>query len=36
MSKDFFTSQTNPPTSIYKHWFIKNMQDKHFELLIYR
>nr|WJZ10347.1 Ycf2 [Neocinnamomum caudatum] len=29
-------SQTNPPTSIYKRWFIKNTQEKHFELLIHR
>uniref|UniRef100_A0A8S0XM32 Ycf2 N-terminal domain-containing protein n=1 Tax=Spirodela intermedia TaxID=51605 RepID=A0A8S0XM32_SPIIN len=26
----------NPPTSIYKRWFIKNTQEKHFELLIHR
>ncbi|XP_052483279.1 protein Ycf2-like [Gossypium raimondii] len=31
-----FTSQTDPPTSIYKRWFIKNTQEKHFELLIHR
>nr|YP_010484390.1 Ycf2 [Tamarix laxa]YP_010484406.1 Ycf2 [Tamarix laxa]UVW79610.1 Ycf2 [Tamarix laxa]UVW79611.1 Ycf2 [Tamarix laxa] len=30
------TSQTDPPTSIYKRWFIKNTQEKHFELLISR
>jgi hypothetical protein len=30
------TSQTDPPTSIYKRWFIKNTQEKHFELLINR
>nr|KJB15229.1 hypothetical protein B456_002G166000 [Gossypium raimondii] len=36
MSKGLLTSQTNPPTSIYKRWFIKNMQEKHFELLIHR
>ncbi|KAK8327695.1 hypothetical protein V6Z12_A11G200200 [Gossypium hirsutum] len=36
MSKGLLTSQTDPPTSIYKHWFIKNTQEKHFELLIHR
>nr|YP_009546779.1 hypothetical chloroplast RF 21 [Anigozanthos flavidus]AYP35519.1 hypothetical chloroplast RF 21 [Anigozanthos flavidus] len=36
MPKGLITSQTNPPTSIYKRWFIKNMQEKHFELLIHR
>ncbi|KAG6758777.1 hypothetical protein POTOM_035238 [Populus tomentosa] len=36
MSKGLLTSQTNPPTSIYKRWFIKNTQEKHFELLIHR
>ncbi|KAJ7003017.1 Ycf2 [Populus alba x Populus x berolinensis] len=36
MSKGLLTSQTDPPTSIYKRWFIKNMQEKHFELLIHR
>ncbi|KAF8098591.1 hypothetical protein N665_0263s0020 [Sinapis alba] len=36
MSKELLTSQTDPPTSIYKCWFIKNMQEKHFELLIQR
>nr|YP_010374780.1 hypothetical protein RF2 [Heteranthera callifolia]YP_010374798.1 hypothetical protein RF2 [Heteranthera callifolia]QXU58215.1 hypothetical protein RF2 [Heteranthera callifolia]QXU58235.1 hypothetical protein RF2 [Heteranthera callifolia] len=36
MSKGLITSQTNPPTSIYKRWFIKNKQEKHFELLIHR
>ncbi|CAH8277031.1 unnamed protein product, partial [Arabidopsis lyrata] len=34
MSKGLLTSQTDPPTSIYKRWFIKNTQEKHFELLI--
>nr|YP_009749398.1 Ycf2 protein [Gymnadenia conopsea]YP_009749415.1 Ycf2 protein [Gymnadenia conopsea]QII91485.1 Ycf2 protein [Gymnadenia conopsea]QII91502.1 Ycf2 protein [Gymnadenia conopsea] len=29
-------SQTDPPTSMYKRWFIKNTQEKHFELLIHR
>nr|YP_009356823.1 hypothetical protein [Aethionema arabicum]YP_009356841.1 hypothetical protein [Aethionema arabicum]AQV10986.1 hypothetical protein [Aethionema arabicum]AQV11004.1 hypothetical protein [Aethionema arabicum] len=36
MPKGLFTSQTDPPTSIYKRWFIKNTQEKHFELLIQR
>nr|AKR81266.1 hypothetical chloroplast RF21 [Cyclanthus bipartitus] len=36
MSKALITSQTNPPTSIYRRWFIKNTQEKHFELLIHR
>nr|QHB79507.1 hypothetical protein RF2 [Ruppia sinensis]QHB79508.1 hypothetical protein RF2 [Ruppia sinensis] len=36
ISKGLITSQTNPPTSIYKRWFIKNTQEKHFELLIHR
>nr|YP_010887697.1 Ycf2 protein [Hypodaphnis zenkeri]YP_010887714.1 Ycf2 protein [Hypodaphnis zenkeri]WJJ67268.1 Ycf2 protein [Hypodaphnis zenkeri]WJJ67286.1 Ycf2 protein [Hypodaphnis zenkeri] len=36
MSKGLITSQTNPPTSIDKRWFIKNTQEKHFELLIHR
>nr|YP_010531992.1 hypothetical chloroplast RF21 [Copernicia alba]YP_010532009.1 hypothetical chloroplast RF21 [Copernicia alba]YP_010885155.1 Ycf2 [Copernicia prunifera]YP_010885172.1 Ycf2 [Copernicia prunifera]UXX42819.1 hypothetical chloroplast RF21 [Copernicia alba]UXX42836.1 hypothetical chloroplast RF21 [Copernicia alba]WCS41145.1 Ycf2 [Copernicia alba]WCS41161.1 Ycf2 [Copernicia alba]WCS41233.1 Ycf2 [Copernicia prunifera] len=36
MSKGLITYQTNPPTSIYKRWFIKNTQEKHFELLIHR
>ncbi|CAN6483023.1 unnamed protein product [Victoria cruziana] len=35
MSKELITSQTNSPTFIYKHWLIKNMQEKHFELLIH-
>nr|YP_009249078.1 hypothetical chloroplast RF21 [Baxteria australis]YP_009249095.1 hypothetical chloroplast RF21 [Baxteria australis]AMW67130.1 hypothetical chloroplast RF21 [Baxteria australis]AMW67148.1 hypothetical chloroplast RF21 [Baxteria australis] len=35
MSKGLITSQTNPPTSIYKRWFVKNTQEKHFELLIH-
>uniref|UniRef100_UPI0030E2F553 hypothetical protein RF2 n=1 Tax=Eremogone griffithii TaxID=1701062 RepID=UPI0030E2F553 len=33
MSKGLLTST---PTSIYKRWFIKNTQEKHFELLINR
>nr|YP_010407277.1 hypothetical chloroplast RF21 [Spiranthes sinensis]YP_010407292.1 hypothetical chloroplast RF21 [Spiranthes sinensis]URF20167.1 hypothetical chloroplast RF21 [Spiranthes sinensis]URF20182.1 hypothetical chloroplast RF21 [Spiranthes sinensis] len=36
MSKGLIASQTNPPTSIYKRWFIKNTQEKHFELFIHR
>ena len=36
MSKGLLTSQTDPPTSIYKRWFIKNTQEKHFKLLIHR
>nr|YP_010460379.1 Ycf2 protein [Citrus indica]YP_010460397.1 Ycf2 protein [Citrus indica]UUC05669.1 Ycf2 protein [Citrus indica]UUC05687.1 Ycf2 protein [Citrus indica] len=36
MSKGLLTSQPDPPTSIYKRWFIKNTQEKHFELLIHR
>nr|YP_009539900.1 hypothetical protein [Biscutella baetica]YP_009539922.1 hypothetical protein [Biscutella baetica]AYQ21903.1 hypothetical protein [Biscutella baetica]AYQ21925.1 hypothetical protein [Biscutella baetica] len=36
MSEGLLTSQTDPPTSIYKRWFIKNTQEKHFELLIQR
>nr|YP_010044568.1 hypothetical protein RF2 [Gynandropsis gynandra]YP_010044586.1 hypothetical protein RF2 [Gynandropsis gynandra]QPF24607.1 hypothetical protein RF2 [Gynandropsis gynandra]QPF24608.1 hypothetical protein RF2 [Gynandropsis gynandra] len=36
MSKGLLTSQTDPSTSIYKRWFIKNTQEKHFELLIQR
>nr|QWL22922.1 hypothetical protein RF2 [Cassytha capillaris] len=36
ISKGLITSQISPPTSIYKRWFIKNMQEKHFELLIHR
>nr|YP_010544670.1 hypothetical protein RF2 [Littorella uniflora]YP_010544682.1 hypothetical protein RF2 [Littorella uniflora]UYG22600.1 hypothetical protein RF2 [Littorella uniflora]UYG22601.1 hypothetical protein RF2 [Littorella uniflora] len=34
MSKGLLTS--HPPTSIYKRWFSKNKQEKHFELLINR
>ena len=29
-------NRIDPPTSIYKRWFIKNTQEKHFELLIHR
>nr|UTQ76930.1 hypothetical protein RF2 [Trichosanthes truncata]UTQ76947.1 hypothetical protein RF2 [Trichosanthes truncata] len=36
MSKGLLTSQTDLPTSIYKRWFIKNTQEKHFGLLIHR
>nr|YP_009529174.1 hypothetical protein RF2 [Pholisma arenarium]YP_009529180.1 hypothetical protein RF2 [Pholisma arenarium]AXX75974.1 hypothetical protein RF2 [Pholisma arenarium]AXX75981.1 hypothetical protein RF2 [Pholisma arenarium] len=36
MSKGLLTSQTDPPTSIDKRWFIKHTQEKHFELLINR
>nr|QKV48131.1 hypothetical protein RF2 [Risleya atropurpurea]QKV48136.1 hypothetical protein RF2 [Risleya atropurpurea] len=36
MQKGLISSQTNPPTSIYKCWFLKNTQEKHFELLIHR
>nr|ATL62496.1 Ycf2 [Coptosapelta flavescens] len=36
MSKALLTSQIDPTTSISKGWFIKNTQDKHFELLINR
>nr|WCQ78592.1 hypothetical chloroplast RF21 [Galeola lindleyana]WCQ78594.1 hypothetical chloroplast RF21 [Galeola lindleyana] len=34
MSKGLIASQKNPPTSIYKRWFIKNTQE--FEFLIHR
>ncbi|TYG71072.1 hypothetical protein ES288_D05G365400v1 [Gossypium darwinii] len=34
ISKGLLTSQTDPPTSLYKYWFIKNTQEKHFELLV--
>ncbi|XP_049399715.1 protein Ycf2 A-like [Solanum stenotomum] len=34
ISKGLLTSQTDPPTSIYKCWFIKNTQERHFKLLI--
>nr|YP_009529204.1 hypothetical protein RF2 [Lennoa madreporoides]YP_009529212.1 hypothetical protein RF2 [Lennoa madreporoides]AXX76004.1 hypothetical protein RF2 [Lennoa madreporoides]AXX76012.1 hypothetical protein RF2 [Lennoa madreporoides] len=36
MSRGLLTSQTDPPTSIDKRWFIKHTQEKHFELLINR
>ncbi|KAI3812066.1 hypothetical protein L1987_16770 [Smallanthus sonchifolius] len=35
-AKGLLTPQTNPPTSLYKRWFIKKTQEKHFELLINR
>ncbi|CAN6482991.1 unnamed protein product [Victoria cruziana] len=35
MSKGLITSQINSPTSIYKCWLIKNMQEKYFELLFH-
>ncbi|KAL5805091.1 hypothetical protein ACOSQ3_031891 [Xanthoceras sorbifolium] len=31
MAKGLLTSETDPPTSIYKRWFIENTQEKHFE-----
>nr|YP_009352012.1 hypothetical chloroplast RF21 [Schoepfia jasminodora]AQW41730.1 hypothetical chloroplast RF21 [Schoepfia jasminodora] len=31
-----FTSQTDPATSIYKRWFIKNTQENNFEVVINR
>nr|YP_009527275.1 hypothetical chloroplast RF21 [Stemona mairei]YP_009527292.1 hypothetical chloroplast RF21 [Stemona mairei]AYA54232.1 hypothetical chloroplast RF21 [Stemona mairei]AYA54249.1 hypothetical chloroplast RF21 [Stemona mairei] len=36
MSKALIISQTNLPIFIYKRWFSKNTQEKHFELLIHR
>lgn len=36
MSKGLLTPQKNRPTSLYKRWFIKKTQEKHFELLINR
>nr|YP_009872568.1 hypothetical chloroplast RF21 [Hippophae rhamnoides subsp. sinensis]YP_009872587.1 hypothetical chloroplast RF21 [Hippophae rhamnoides subsp. sinensis]WAL33504.1 hypothetical chloroplast RF21 [Hippophae rhamnoides]QKT21882.1 hypothetical chloroplast RF21 [Hippophae rhamnoides subsp. sinensis]QKT21901.1 hypothetical chloroplast RF21 [Hippophae rhamnoides subsp. sinensis]UNZ11166.1 hypothetical chloroplast RF21 [Hippophae rhamnoides subsp. sinensis]UNZ11184.1 hypothetical chloroplast RF21 [H len=36
MSKGLLTFQTDLPTSLYKRWFIKNTQEKYFELLIPR
>nr|YP_010940406.1 Ycf2 protein [Eremurus zoae]YP_010940423.1 Ycf2 protein [Eremurus zoae]WLR81350.1 Ycf2 protein [Eremurus zoae]WLR81367.1 Ycf2 protein [Eremurus zoae] len=36
MPKGLIISQTNLSASIYKRWFIKNTQEKHFELLIHR
>jgi Plant protein of unknown function (DUF825)/ATPase family associated with various cellular activities (AAA) len=36
ISKGLLTSQMNPPISIFQRWFLKNTQEKHFELLINR
>uniref|UniRef100_A0A803N746 Ycf2 n=1 Tax=Chenopodium quinoa TaxID=63459 RepID=A0A803N746_CHEQI len=36
ISKGLLTYQMNPPISIFQRWFIKNTQEKHFELLINR
>ncbi|PWA76044.1 hypothetical protein CTI12_AA236460 (chloroplast) [Artemisia annua] len=36
VSRGLLTRQTNFPTSLYKRWFIKKTQEKHFELLINR
>ena len=38
MVEAVLTSLTHPDrlTSMYKHWFIKNTQEKYLELLIYR
>nr|YP_010975254.1 hypothetical protein RF2 [Plantago major]YP_010975280.1 hypothetical protein RF2 [Plantago major]UCS09012.1 hypothetical chloroplast RF21 [Plantago asiatica]UCS09038.1 hypothetical chloroplast RF21 [Plantago asiatica]WNX90906.1 hypothetical protein RF2 [Plantago major]WNX90932.1 hypothetical protein RF2 [Plantago major] len=36
MSKGLLTSQTALPTYLHQRWFIKNKQEKHFELLINR
>nr|UDZ61538.1 hypothetical protein RF2 [Hydrocleys nymphoides]UDZ61539.1 hypothetical protein RF2 [Hydrocleys nymphoides] len=36
MSKGLITCVGDPPRSMYKPWFIKNRQEKHFELLIGR
>ncbi|GFP83039.1 protein ycf2 [Phtheirospermum japonicum] len=36
MSEGLHTSETNHPTSIYKRLFIKNTQEKHFNMLINR
>nr|YP_010581446.1 hypothetical protein RF2 [Triphyophyllum peltatum]YP_010581463.1 hypothetical protein RF2 [Triphyophyllum peltatum]UZT27851.1 hypothetical protein RF2 [Triphyophyllum peltatum]UZT27868.1 hypothetical protein RF2 [Triphyophyllum peltatum] len=36
MSKGLLTTQTDPPKSMYERWFIKNTQEKYFELLINR
>ncbi|KAF3784840.1 ycf2 protein [Nymphaea thermarum] len=35
MTKGLITSQTNSRTSIYKHWLIKKVQEKHFKFLIH-
>ncbi|GFP89969.1 protein ycf2 [Phtheirospermum japonicum] len=34
--RGFLLPKQTLPTSIYKRWFIKNTQEKHFELLINR
>ncbi|PRQ47663.1 hypothetical protein RchiOBHm_Chr2g0102151 [Rosa chinensis] len=36
MPKRLLTFQTDLPTTLYKRWFIKNTQERHFELLIHR
>nr|YP_010694240.1 Ycf2 [Impatiens morsei]YP_010694250.1 Ycf2 [Impatiens morsei]WCD66933.1 Ycf2 [Impatiens morsei]WCD66942.1 Ycf2 [Impatiens morsei] len=36
MSKRLLTSQTGPPPSLSNRWFLKNTQEKRFELLINR
>nr|YP_009631186.1 Ycf2 [Sanguisorba tenuifolia]YP_009631205.1 Ycf2 [Sanguisorba tenuifolia]YP_009691815.1 hypothetical chloroplast RF21 [Sanguisorba officinalis]YP_009691832.1 hypothetical chloroplast RF21 [Sanguisorba officinalis]YP_010134808.1 hypothetical protein RF2 [Sanguisorba stipulata]YP_010134826.1 hypothetical protein RF2 [Sanguisorba stipulata]UED15873.1 Ycf2 [Sanguisorba tenuifolia var. alba]WDD57203.1 Ycf2 [Sanguisorba tenuifolia var. tenuifolia]QCA41051.1 Ycf2 [Sanguisorba tenuifolia]QCA410 len=36
MQKGLLTSQTDLPTTLYKRWFSKNTQERHFELLIHR
>lgn len=36
ISKGLLTSQMNSPISLFQRWFIKNTQEKHFELLINR
>nr|UDZ61533.1 hypothetical protein RF2 [Ranalisma rostratum]UDZ61534.1 hypothetical protein RF2 [Ranalisma rostratum] len=36
MSRGLFTFQAERPRYAYKHWFIKNRQEKHFKLLIDR
>nr|YP_010833686.1 Ycf2 [Geum japonicum]YP_010833704.1 Ycf2 [Geum japonicum]WFP43099.1 Ycf2 [Geum japonicum]WFP43119.1 Ycf2 [Geum japonicum] len=36
MPKGLLTSQTDLPTTLYKRWFIKNTQERYFELLIHR
>lgn len=36
MFKGLITSHINPPTSLCNCWFIKNTQEKYFELLIRR
>nr|QPC56541.1 Ycf2 [Schisandra sphenanthera] len=36
VSKGLITSQTKPPTSLSKGWFIQKTEEKHFELLVHR